>query len=88
MTPKRQPCPVVDPNYGRRHKRRTAASSDDPQQSILADRHHEATRKAGRRSAAKCETKVMDDMIETRRSARPRGKHVIVEALGEDPPPA
>jgi hypothetical protein len=31
---------------------------------------------------------MMDNMIETRRSARPRGKHVIVEALGEHTPPA
>jgi hypothetical protein len=31
---------------------------------------------------------MMDDMIETRRSARPWGKHVIVEALGEYAPPA
>ena len=36
-------------------------------QRILADRHHEPTRKAGRRSAAKCQTKMMDDMIERRR---------------------
>jgi hypothetical protein len=62
--------------------------SHDPQQSILADRHHEPTRKAGCRSAAKCQTKMVDDMIETRRSARPWGKHVIVEALSEDPAPA
>jgi hypothetical protein len=31
---------------------------------------------------------MVDDMIETRRSARPWGKHVIVEALSEDPAPA
>jgi hypothetical protein len=31
---------------------------------------------------------MMDDIIETRRSARPRRKHVIVEALGEYATPA
>ena len=64
------PCPIVDPDDGWGQERRAAASSDDPQQSILADRHHEPACKAGRGSAAKCQTK-MDDMTETRRSARP-----------------
>jgi hypothetical protein len=68
------PRPIVDPDHGRRHKERTAASSDDPKQRILADRHHEPTCKAGRRSAAKRQTKVMDDMIENAPFGVPMGR--------------
>ena len=70
------------------HPQAVLGEGEDPQQLILGDRQHEPTCKAGRRPPAERETKVMDNMIETRRPACPWGKHVSVEALGENALPA
>jgi hypothetical protein len=63
-------------------------SPHDPQQGVVADRQHQPAGKTRRRSSAEREPKVMDDVVEPRRAPRPRHQHGVVEALGENAPPA
>src|ERR1700722_7364017 len=58
------------------------------QQRILADRHHEPTCQAGCRPSAEREAEMMHDMIEPRRSPRPRRKHASAQAFREHAPTA
>ena len=81
------PCPVIDPDHAGRDKTWAATSPHHSQQRILAD-GHQPTRKAGGRPSANREPEMMHDVIEPRRSARPRSKHVGVEAFGEYAPTA
>ena len=73
---------------GRRDEARVAAPPDNPQQRVVADRHHEPAREARRRAPAERQAEMMNDVFKPRRSPRPRGEHVGVEALGENPSPA
>jgi len=38
------PRPVVDADFGHRHRRRPAVAANDPEQRIVVDRYHEAAR--------------------------------------------
>jgi hypothetical protein len=54
------------------------------QQRIVADRQHQTPRETGCRPTAQRKPETMDDMIEPRRSWRPRRKHVLFKAFGKD----
>jgi hypothetical protein len=82
------PCPVIDPDHGGRDKTWAATPPHHSQQRILADRHHQPTRKAGGRPSAERKPEMMHDVIEACRSARPRIKYIGVEAFGEHAPTA
>src|SRR5438045_9398825 len=84
----RQPCPVVDPNHGRRDETRTAVSSYDAQQCVVAHRQHQPADKTRRGPATQGKPEMVDDMVEPGGPARPRRQHVLIKALNKTAAPA
>jgi len=82
------PRPIVDPDNVRRHEGRAAAPADDAEESIVADRHHQAASETGRRPAAQGEREMLHDMVESSRAPGQRREHFLVKTFSEDAPTA
>ena len=82
------PRPVVDPDHSRRNEARATAPPHDAQQGIVAHRQHQPLGKARCRAPAQNKPKMMDDIIQSDGSPRPRREDVFVKALSEDAPTA
>lgn len=78
------PGPVVDPDDVRRWRRRPACSPHHAQQSVVADRHHEAPRQARCRSATERERQMMDETVEARSSTSVGRENVVTEPFSKN----
>jgi hypothetical protein len=77
--------PVIDARGIDSFSGQAGSASNHPQQCVVADRHHQPLGETGGGSAAKRQSEMVDDALQTRRPAATCGDGVIIEAFSENP---
>jgi hypothetical protein len=77
--------PIIDAGNIDSFGGQAGSAPDDPEQCVVADRHHQPLGETGGGSAAKRQSKMVDDALQTRRPPAAGGDGPIIEAFGENP---
>lgn len=77
------PCPIVDAHDAHRPDRPAGAATDAPQKRVLADGNGEPFSETVSRTAAECQTELIDDIFHARGPSRGRSRDAFIEPLGK-----